>query len=59
MLNLWANKTKTLNEYALEIDIDKIAAGHTLDGEVTLSLINYINGNMKCYLKENIFAKNT
>jgi len=44
-------KRRILNEYALEINADKIATGHTLDDEVTFLMLNYINGNINMLLK--------
>lgn len=44
-------KRRILNEYAIELGVDKIATGHTLDDEVTYLLINYIDGKIDMLLK--------
>ncbi|MHA1651526.1 MAG: ATP-binding protein, partial [Candidatus Helarchaeota archaeon] len=53
-------KRYLLNKYSLELDCEKIATGHVLDDEVSVLLMNMINGNVEQLVRTgpNLIAKN-
>ncbi len=49
-------KRRALNDAALELGVDKLATGHTLDDEVTFLLVNYASGDLDLLARSGPFS---